>query len=195
MRAMLVQRVQQQLIDSADLGYQCAETLGPAVEAAIGAVVATVTGGGKVLACGVGNGRVLAQLLVNHCLNGLERDRPALPAVLVDVPVGLPGAAARAVSALAQPDDLLLLLGDNGTAPEWLALVHAAHERDMTVLALTGAGGGALARALRDTDVHVCVPHTRLLRIHEMHHLVLNSLCDGIDAQLLGDVTEPENLE
>lgn len=192
---MLVQRVQQQLIDSADLGYQCAEALGPAVEAAIGAVVATVTGGGKVLACGMGNGRALAQLLVNHFLNGLERDRPALPAVLVDASVATPGAMARAVSALAQPDDLLLLLGDNGTAPEWLALVHAAHERDLTVLALTGAGGGALGRALRDTDVHVCVPHTRLLRIHEMHHLVLNSLCDGIDAQLLGDATEPENLE
>jgi D-sedoheptulose 7-phosphate isomerase len=195
MRAMLVQRVQQQFIDSADLGYQCAEALGTLVEAASCAVVAAVTGGGKVLACGVGNGRVLAQLLVNHLIFGLERERPALPALLLDTSASQPAAMVRALSALAMSDDLLLLLGDTGTDPGLLALVHAAHERDMTVVALTGAGGGLLTRALRDTDVHVCVPHTRMLRIHEMHHLVLNSLCDGIDAQLLGEAPETENLE
>jgi D-sedoheptulose 7-phosphate isomerase len=192
---MLVQRIQQQFIDSADLTYQCAETLGPQVDAAIGAVLATVTGGGKVLVCGVGSGGLLAQLLVNHLLHGLERERPALPAVLIQADPTHPDALVRSVSALAMSDDLLLLLGDTGTAPTLLALVQAAHERDMTVLALTGAGGGPLGRALRDTDVHVCVPHTRRTRIHELHHLVLNCICDGMDAQLLGDDPEPETLE
>ena len=73
---MLVQRVQQQFIDSADVAYQCADALGAAVDAAIGAILATITGGGKVLVCGVGSGSALAQLMVNHLLHGLERDRP-----------------------------------------------------------------------------------------------------------------------
>ena len=41
---MLLQRIQQQFIDSADLKYQCAQNLAPAVEAAIQAVLASVTG-------------------------------------------------------------------------------------------------------------------------------------------------------
>lgn len=195
-RAMLVQRVQQQFIDSADVAYQCADALGAAVDAAIGAILATITGGGKVLVCGVGSGSALAQLMVNHLLHGLERDRPALPALLIQADAARPDALARNIAALALSDDMLLLLGETGTATGLVELVQTAHERDMTVLALTGAGGGPLARALRDTDVHVCVPHSRSVRISEMHLLVLNCICDGIDAQLMGDdAPEPENLE
>ncbi len=186
---MLVQRVQQQLIDRADLTYQCADALGSPVAAAIGAVLATVTNGGKVLACGSGNGALLAQLLVGHFLGQLERDRPALPAVwmaLADAP--------RQLGALAAADDLLLLVAETGSNPALLSAVAAAHERDLPVLALTGGGGGPLGRALRDTDVHVCVPHARPARINELHHVVLNCVCDGVDIQLLGDTTsETEN--
>jgi D-sedoheptulose 7-phosphate isomerase len=57
----------------------------------------------------------------------------------------------------------------------------------MSVLALTGHHGGDLARQLRETDVHVCVPHERAARIREVQHLVLHCLCDGIDTQLLGE--------
>lgn len=193
---MPVQRVQQQFIDSADLAYQCADALQAAVEAAIGAMLVTVTGGGKVLVCGVGCGGTLAQLLVSHLLQGLERERPALPALLITANASYPEAMLRQMGALALPEDMLLLLGETGTDPGLVALVQAAHERDMTVLALTGAGGGPLASVLRDGDVHVCVPHTRPMRIHEMHHLVLNCICDGLDAQLLGDdAPEPENPE
>jgi D-sedoheptulose 7-phosphate isomerase len=52
---------------------------------------------------------------------------------------------------------------------------------------LTGKGGGALAKLLRETDVHVCVPHDRVARIREVQQLVLHCLCDGVDAQLLGE--------
>ncbi|MCY1377834.1 Phosphoheptose isomerase [compost metagenome] len=74
-----------------------------------------------------------------------------------------------------------------------LAAVEAAHERDMTVVALTGARGGRLAQLLRDTDVHVCVPHELPARILEVHHIVLHCICDGVDAQLLGLPDELNN--
>lgn len=187
-RAMLVQRVQQQLIDRADITYQCADTLGAPVAAAVGAVLATVTNGGKVLACGAGSGAALAQLFVHHFLGQFEQERPALPAVwlpLADAP--------RHLSALATAEDLVLLVAETGTAPELAAVVAAAHERDLPVLALTGAGGGPLGRLLRDTDVHLCVPQARPVRINELHHVVLNCVCDGVDVQLLGDTPETEN--
>ena len=79
-----------------------------------------------------------------------------------------------------------------------LTAVEAAHERDMVVVALTGGRGGLLAPALRDTDVHICVPSEHPARVHEVHQLVLNALCDGVDVQLLGlpdePFTEPESL-
>ena len=49
MRAMLDLRIQQHFIDSADLHYQVAEALAKPVDAAVQAVLASVTGGGKVL--------------------------------------------------------------------------------------------------------------------------------------------------
>lgn len=185
--AMLVQRIQQQFIDSADLGYQCAEALGQAVDAAIGAVQAVVTGGGKVWVHGVGTGTWLAPLFVSQFVGTFDRERPALPAVLLptDAPV-------RALSALATADDLLLLIGAQGVDAADLALVTAAHERDMPVIVLSALGNGLLAHMLRDTDVNVCVPHTRAARIAEMHLLVLNCVCDGVDALLLGDAAEME---
>jgi len=55
------------------------------------------------------------------------------------------------------------------------------------VIALTGKGGGKMGAALRETDVHICVPHEKTARIQEVHLLVLHCLCDGVDTQLLGD--------
>ena len=98
----------------------------------------------------------------------------------------------RALSALATADDLLLLIGAQGVDAADLALVTAAHERDMPVIVLSALGNGLLAHMLRDTDVNVCVPHTRAARIAEMHLLVLNCVCDGVDALLLGDAAEME---
>ena len=68
-----------------------------------------------------------------------------------------------------------------------IAAVEAAHARDMTVVALTGRGGGPLGEMLRETDVHICVPHERTSRIQEVHILALHCLCDGVDCQLLGE--------
>ena len=59
---MLEQRIQQHFIDSADLKYQSAQTLCKPVEAAIQALLACVTSGGKVLACGHGASATLARI-------------------------------------------------------------------------------------------------------------------------------------
>jgi D-sedoheptulose 7-phosphate isomerase len=68
-----------------------------------------------------------------------------------------------------------------------LAAITAAHEREMTVVALTGKGGGKIALSLFETDVHICVPHDRTARIQEVHLLALHCICDGVDSQLLGE--------
>ena len=205
---MLLQRIQQQFIDSADLKYQCAQSLAPVVEAAIGAVLACVTGGGKVLSCGNGPSAAAAQHFAASFVGRYDRERPELAAFSLSADAAvLTGIAndfdaraifARQVRALGQAGDVLLALSTTGNSANMIAAIEAAHERDMSVVALTGARGGRLAQLLRDTDVHVCVPHELPARILEVHHLVLHCICDGVDAQLLGLpdtlINEQENL-
>jgi D-sedoheptulose 7-phosphate isomerase len=193
---MLLQRIQQQFIDSADLKYQCAQSLAPLVEAATNAVLASVTGGGKVLACGNGASAAGAQHFSASFVGRYDRERPELAALSLSADAAvLTGIAndfdvrsvyARQVRALGQGGDVLLVLSTTGNSANLLAAVEAAHERDMTVVALTGARGGRMTQLLRDTDVHVCVPHELPARVLEVHHLVLHCICDGVDAQLLG---------
>ena len=199
---MLLQRLQQQFIDSADLNYQCAQSMAPAVEAAVGAVLATLTGGGKVLACGNGVSAGLVQGFVAAFVGRFERDRPELAAfslgtnaaALTGLYSGFEARSVfgRQVRALGLPGDVLLLVTTQPQAPEILGAVEAAHERDMVVVALCGAKPGPLLQALKDTDVLVSVPSERVPRVHEAHLLTLHCICDGVDVQLLGEDTDPE---
>ena len=132
----------------------------------------------------------LAQYFASLFVGGFERERPELAAIaLRHEGLGDPAYAslARQVRALGQAGDVLLLLTTNGEEEGLMRALHAAHERDMTVIALTGKGGGAVAKALLETDVHVGVPHDRAVRIREVQQLALHCLCDGVDAQLMGD--------
>ncbi len=202
---MVLQRIQQQFIDSADIQYQCAQSLAPVVEAALTAILASVTGGGKVLACGNGASVGLVEAFASAFVGRFERDRPELAAFALGsnaaVFTGLYNAFdarsvyARQVRALGQPGDTLLVVTSLSQAPEILGAVEAAHEREMTVIALCGARAGALGQLLNDTDVLVCVPSERLPRIHEAHQVVLHCICDGVDVQLLGDDAPEEPVE
>ena len=78
---MLEQRIQQHFIDSADLKYQAAQALSAPIAAAVQAILACVTSGGKVLACGNGPSAAEAQQFAAFCVAGFERDRPELAAL------------------------------------------------------------------------------------------------------------------
>ena len=196
------QRIQQQFIDSADLAYQWAQTLARPVSDALQALLACVTGGGKVLVCGNGASGALAQYMAALMVGGMERPRPELPALALNADAATLTSVARRgefadvfaaqVRALGAAGDVLLVLTSNGNTANLVRAAQAAHERDMVVLALTGRGGGELARMLRETDVHVGVPQESVARIHEAHQLVLHCLCDGLDVELLGEEERTE---
>lgn len=194
---MLELRIQQHFIDSADLKYHAAQPLCGPIADGVQALLACVTSGGKVLACGHGVSASLAQQFVSLFVGSFERERPELGALaltadgalLSDLARGNDGSQvfARQLRALGQVGDMLLLVSHHGNEPALVQAVETAHERDMSVLALTGSGGGIIGGMLYETDVHICVPHERPARIHEVHSLTLHCLCDGVDVQLLGE--------
>ncbi len=192
-RAMQELRIQQHFIDSADLQYQVSETLAKPIDAAVQALLASVTGGGKVLVAGAGSSVALAQYLTSLLVGGFERERPGLAALTLGADAVWASAwsgdegLSRQVHALGQAGDVLVLISAHGEDSALAQAVRAAHDREMTVLVITGGSGGQLARLLRETDVQVCVPHERAARVREVQQLVLHCLCDGIDTQLLGE--------
>ncbi len=194
---MLEQRIEQHFIDSADLKYQAAQVLSKPIAAAISAVLASVTSGGKVLACGNGGSAADAQHFAAEFVGRFERERPELGAIALTTDCFIMTAIAndysydqvfaKQVRALGQSGDVLLAITTSGNSANVLLAIEAAHERDMTVVALTGRGGGKMNQALRETDVHICVPHERTARIQEVHLLTIHCICDGVDIQLLGE--------
>ena len=194
---MLEQRIEQHFIDSADLKYQAAQVLSKPIGAAISAVLASVTSGGKVLACGNGGSAADAQHFAAEFVGRFERERPELGAIALTTDSSILTAIAndysydqvfaKQVRALGQSGDVLLAITTSGNSANVLLAIDAAHERDMTVVALTGRGGGKMNQALRETDVHICVPHERTARIQEVHLLTIHCICDGVDIQLLGE--------
>ena len=194
---MLEQRIQQHCIDSADLKYQSAEILSKPIAEAVQAILTCVTGGGKVLACGNGGSAADAQHFAAEFVGRFERERPELAAISLTTDTSILTAIAndydfsvifsRQVRALGQPGDILLAISTSGNSGNVLAAIEAAHEREMVVIGLSGRGGGKMNHALRDTDVHISVPHDRTARVQEVHILALHCICDAVDALLLGE--------
>lgn len=198
---MLEQRIQQQFFDSADLKYASAEMLARPIAQAVAAVVGCITGGGKVLACGNGGSASDAQHFAAEFVGRFERERPGLAAIALTTDTSIITAVgndysfdaifAKQIEALGAPGDVLIAISTSGNSANVVAAVHAAHAKEMSVVALTGRNGGRLRELLLDTDVHICVPHERTARIQEVHILSLHCLCDAVDNQLLGEQEKP----
>ncbi|MDM7455779.1 MAG: SIS domain-containing protein [Tepidimonas sp.] len=198
---MLVHRIQQHFVDGADLQYQCAQSVGPGLEAAAGAMLSGLTGGGKILVWGSGVSAAFAQLVVALLVGRFERERPelaalalgTLPAVNTGASTGLDPvtwSVVRQLRSLGLPGDVLLLIVAGPPGPDAMAAIAAAHEREMVVVALTGARPGELPDVLKNTDVLVTLPTERPARVREAQLVALHAMCDAIDVQLLGEDTE-----
>lgn len=194
---MMEQRIQQQFFDSADLMYAAAEVLSKPIADAVEALLGCITAGGKLMVCGNGGSACDAQHFAAEFVGRFERERPGLAALALTTDTAVLTAIgddydfnaiyAKQVQALGSPGDVLIAISTSGSSANVLAAVEAAHAKDMTVVALSGRGGGKLGALLMDTDVHICVPHDRTARIQEVHGLVLHCLCDAVDQQLLGE--------
>lgn len=194
---MLEQRIQRHFFDSADLKNQAAEVLSKPIADAVAAVLGCITAGGKVLACGNGGSACDAQHFAAEFVGRFERERPGLAAISLSTDTAILTAIgndydfnaiyAKQVQALGHPGDVLLAISTSGNSGNVLAAVDAAHAKDMTVIALTGRGGGKLSARLQETDVNICVPHERTARIQEVHLLAIHCICDAVDVQLLGE--------
>lgn len=150
----------------------------------------------KILSCGNGGSAGDSQHFSSEMLNRFEMERPGLPAMALTTDSStLTSIAndyayedifAKQVRALGRPGDILLAISTSGNSENVCRAIDAAHERGMSVVALTGRDGGRMAPMLSDNDVEIRVPAERTARIQEVHLVVIHCLCDLIDTTLLG---------
>ena len=192
----LVARIAQQFNDSAQTKLAALEFMAAPIAAAIETMTHCLMANGKILACGNGGSAADAQHFAAELLNRFEMERPPLAAMALTTDTSTLTSIAndyaydqvfsKQVRALGQPGDVLLAISTSGNSPNVIEAIHAAHEREMRVVALTGKGGGRMTELLGPDDIHLCVPADRTARIQEVHLLTLHCLCDGIDCLFLG---------
>ncbi len=150
----------------------------------------------KILACGNGGSAGDAQHFASEMLNRFERERPALPAIAMTTDTFTITSVAndyhydeifsKQLRALGQSGDILLAYTTSGNSANVVKAVTTAHDKDISVIALTGKDGGTLSAILGEEDIELRVPSNSTARIQEVHLLITHCLCDLIDHQLFG---------
>jgi len=192
----LIARISQQFQDSAQTKLDAMEMLAAPLADAVQTMVGCLVNDGKILACGNGGSAADAQHFAAELVGRFEAERQELAAIALSTDSSILTAVgndygfdhifSKQVRALGRPGDVLLAISTSGNSANVIEAIQAAHDNDLSVIALTGKGGGRIGELLREGDVHLCVPATRTARIQETHLLAIHCLCDGIDCLLLG---------
>lgn len=191
-----IDRIKTHMLESAEVKRLAAEYLGPVIATAGEAMVQCLIGNNKILACGNGGSAGDAQHFSSEMLNRYERERPSLPAIALTTDTStLTSIAndysyaeifAKQIKGLGQAGDILLAISTSGHSLNVLRAIETAHDRQMTVVTLTGKDGGAIVELLKPNDIEIRVPSDRTARIQEVHLLIIHCLCDMIDQSLFG---------
>ncbi|MBT8102686.1 MAG: phosphoheptose isomerase [Gammaproteobacteria bacterium] len=192
-----ITRVRDHFAESIATKQIAAEQIGESIVAAGRVMSDALLDDGKILSCGNGGSAADSQHFSSELLNRFEMERPGLPAMALTTDSSTLTSISndyayeeifsKQVRALGRPADVLLGISTSGNSENVIRAIHAAHERGMNVVALTGRDGGRMASLFAEGDVEIRVPATRTARIQEVHLVVIHCLCDLIDSALLGE--------
>ncbi len=190
------QRVKNNFLESIQIKTESLDKLAPIIAEAARAMANSLLNNHKILACGNGGSAADAQHFSAEMLNRFEMERPGLPAIAITTDSSTLTSIAndyqyaeiysKQVRALGQKDDVLLAISTSGESHNVIHAIDAAHDINMLVIALTGKDGGEIRSMLNNNDFEICVPTKSTARIQEVHIMIIHSLCDLIDLQLLG---------
>jgi len=188
-------RIRQHFQDSIQVKTQALETLTMPIAKAAECMTQALLAEHKILSCGNGGSAGDAQHFSSEMLNRFEMERPSLPAISLTTDTSTITSIAndysfneifsKQVRALGQSGDVLLAISTSGRSENVIHAIKAAHDRNMTVVVLSGRDGGSIAHLLSEQDIEIRVPATSTARIQEVHILIIHCLCDLIDQQLL----------
>jgi D-sedoheptulose 7-phosphate isomerase len=117
----------------------------------------------------------------------------ALPAIALTGQIALSTAVAndnrgdmgfaQQVYGLARPGDVLVGISTSGNSKNVVNAFHVARLNEVKTIALTGQGGGVLAKI---ADVCIRVPALTVVEIQELHLPVYHALCASLETEFFG---------
>lgn len=192
----LISRIDKNFQDSISTKQLAADVLAEPISRAARMVTQCFLDGGKILSCGNGGSAGDAQHFSSEMLNRFEMERPGLPAIALTTDSSTVTSIAndydynqvfsKQVTALGHSGDILLAISTSGNSTNVNQAIDAAHDRGMSVIALSGKSGGDMTSRLSMNDIEIRVPSESTARIQEVHLLVIHCICDLVDHQLLG---------
>lgn len=182
--------------ESIRIKQQAMAVLTQPIEAAGQTMAKVLSSGGKILSCGNGGSAGDSQHFSAELLNRFEMERPGLAAIALTTDSSTLTAIAndyeyeqifsKQVQALGSDSDCLLAISTSGNSANVVRAIHAAHEKNMQIVAMTGCNGGDISQILTTNDIEIRVPSDRTARIQEVHLVIIHCLCDNIDQSLFG---------
>ena len=170
-----------------------AHDLSGAIERAIDIIVAALSAGKPMLVCGNGGSAADAQHIAGELVGRFLRERKAYNVIALGTDTSVVTAwsndysfeslFARQVEAHGCKGAVLLAISTSGNSKNVLAAAEVARQQGMTVIALTGEGGGKLAPL---ADVLLDVPSRFTPVIQQGHLCLYHYLCGAIEERLVG---------
>ncbi len=143
-----------------------------------------------VLSCGNGGSTCDAMHFAEEFTGRYRKDRAALPAMAIADPshltcvsndYGFKHVFSRTVDAFGQEDGALLAISTSGNSENVVEAARVARKRKMSIIGLTGKGGGHLASLC---DVCFIAPGANADRIQELHIKIIHTLIEGVEREL-----------
>lgn len=147
--------------------------------------------GNKIISCGNGGSMCDAMHFAEELSGRFREDRKALAAVSIsDVShlscvgndYGYDKVFSRYIEALGNKGDVLLAISTSGNSGNVINAIHAAKQKGLTIIGLTGKDGGKMAELC---DVEIRAPHSKYAdRAQEIHIKVIHCLIHYIENTL-----------
>jgi len=174
-----------------DVARRSEAALGSAFAGLVGACVASIRGGGKLMFFGNGGSAGDAQHLATELTVRYKSDRAAIAALALTTDTSVLTAAgndlgfdkvfARQIAALGRPGDVAIAISTSGKSPNVIAALRQAKAMKLVTAAFGGQGGGDMAGL---ADHLLAVPSTTTARIQEMHITLGQMLCAALEIEL-----------
>lgn len=158
------------------------------IETAGNLLVKAFKSGNKVISCGNGGSMCDAMHFAEELSGRFRNDRKALPAVsisdashisCVGNDYGYDKVFSRYIEALGNNGDVLLAISTSGNSKNVIEAIHAAKQKGMNVIALTGKDGGKIKDLC---DVEIRAPFSEYAdRAQEIHIKVIHCLIEYVE--------------
>jgi D-sedoheptulose 7-phosphate isomerase len=174
-----------------DVAARSEAALSGAFAGLVGACVASVRNGGKLMLFGNGGSAGDAQHLATELTVRYKKDRAAIAALALTTDTSTLTAAgndlgferifARQIEALGRPGDVAIAISTSGKSPNVIAALKQAKSMRIVTAALGGKDGGGMSGL---ADHLLAVPSDTTARIQEMHILLGQMLCGALEIEL-----------